>query len=72
MQTLGSYSQKDLDDIWDSLDSDSPYPETIKVVDDDQEQTMTINKEDGQVAVSRKPGEEWHDTPSVNDDSIFA
>ena len=67
MEPLGGFTQEKLNDIWDSLDSDSPDPSARKVVDDDTEQVMTINTTDGQVSVSRKPGEEWFDTPSVGD-----
>jgi hypothetical protein len=70
MKALGGYSQKQLDDIWGTFSSDNPDPSANKVVDDDVEQVMTINTDDGQVSVSRKPGKEWFDTPSVGDSSF--
>ena len=67
MKPLGGFAQEKLNEIWDSLDSDNPDPSAKRVVDDDAEQVMTINTTDGQASVSRKPGEEWFDTPSVGD-----
>ena len=67
MKPLGGFTQDKLDEIWDSLKSDNPDPSAKKIVDDDTEQVMTINTSEGQVAVSRKPGEKWHDTPNVGD-----
>lgn len=60
------FTQEQLDDIWDSLDGDDPYPSAKRVVDD-VEQVMTIDTTNGQASVSRKPGDEWYDTPSVGD-----
>jgi len=70
MKSLGGFSQKQLSDIWDSLSSDNPNQSAKKVVDDEVEQVMTISTNIGQVTVSRKPGEEWFDTPSVGDSSF--
>lgn len=67
MRPLGGFTQDKLNEIWDSLNSNNPDQSAKKVSDDDVEQVMTINTVDGQVSVSRKPGEEWHDTPSVGD-----
>ncbi len=65
MKPLGGFTQEELNEIWDSLSTDKPNSAANTVVDDDVEQVMTINTNDGQVSVSRKPGEEWIDTPSV-------
>jgi len=70
MKALGGFTQKQLDDIWNSLDGDNPDQSAKKVVDDDVEQVMTIDTVDGQVSVSRKPGDEWFDTPNVGDSSF--
>ena len=70
MKPLEGFSQKRLDDIWDSFSSDNPEPSANQVVDDGTEQVMTINTDNGQVSVSRKPGEKWSDTPSVGDSSF--
>ena len=67
MEPLGGFTQEQLDEIWDSLDGDNPNPAANKVVDDDVEQVMTINTNEGQVAVSRKSGGDWSDTPLVGD-----
>lgn len=70
MKLLGGFTQKELNEIWDSLGGDSPDPLAKKVIDDDIEQVLTINTTDGQLSVSRKPGEDWLDTPRVGDSSF--
>ena len=65
MKSLGGFSQKQLNDIWDSLNSDNPNRSAEKVVDDEVEQVMKINTINGQVLVSRRPGGEWFDTRTV-------
>lgn len=67
MKQLGGFTQEKLNDIWDTMDGDNPDPSAKNMVDDDAEQVMTIKTTNGQVSVSRKPGEEWFDTPSVGD-----
>ncbi len=67
MEPLGGFSQEKLNEIWDSLNTDSPDPSAKKIVDDDTEQVMTVNTTEGQVAVSRKLGEKWRDTPNVGE-----
>jgi hypothetical protein len=71
MQPLGGFTQDKLDEIWGSLGNGSPYPGAKKIVDDDTENVMTINTTNGQVAVNRKTGEEWQDTPPVSGKSQF-
>ncbi len=71
MKPLGGFTQEELNDIWDSLDSDNPNPSAKKVADDDTEQVMTINTTDGQASVSRKSDkDDWSDTPNVGDSSF--
>jgi hypothetical protein len=67
MELLGGFTQEKLTEIWDSLDSDTPNPTAGKVVDDEVEQVMTISTTQGQVSVSRKPGETWSPTPTVGE-----
>ena len=65
MEPLGAFTQEKLNEIWDSLDGNDPHPSAKKEVDDEAEQVMSINTTEGQVLVSRKPGEDWADMPSL-------
>jgi len=66
MKPLGGYTQEKLNEIWNSLSGETPNQAAKKVVDDDIEQVMTINTSDGLI-VSRIPGGEWKDVPTVGD-----
>ena len=75
MQNLGGYSQEKLNEIWDSIGSDKPFPTAEKIIGDDTEQVMAINEGISKIFVSREIGKEWgqwHDTRSVNDSNDFA
>lgn len=75
MQNLGGYTQEKLNEIWDSIDSDKPFPTVKKIIDDAAEQVMSINDGSSTIFVSRKPGndwEQWHDTRTLNDGSDYA
>lgn len=64
-KTLGKFTQDRLNEIWDSLSSEDAVL-TAKILTDDQvEQSMSINTDNGQILVSRKPGGAWKDMPSV-------
>lgn len=67
MRPLGGFTQNELDALWDSINSDKPNPSVQKMVDDAMEQVMTITTPEGAVSVSRRPGADWFDTPTVGD-----
>jgi len=63
MESLGGYTQEELNELWSEANSDSP-PEGVTIqVDDSVEQAMTIVSPDGLVEVTRDPGGEWTDIP---------
>lgn len=63
--------QKWLNDIWDSFDSSNPSPIARRITNDSAEQSMSVDTENGEVLVSRKPGEIWHPMPSVGGKSDY-
>lgn len=67
MRPLGGFSQNELDALWDSLNSDRPNPSVHKIVNDAMEQVMTITTPEGTASVSKRPGADWLDTPTVGD-----
>lgn len=71
MSSLHPYTQKQLNEIWDSFATDSPYPAAQKHVDDDTEQVMTITEVVGGLSVSRRPGGIWERTKYQGEDRQF-
>ncbi len=66
MKTLGGYTQEKLDEIWDSHDTDQPYPDSSRKVYEEAENVLVINHGDHLINVRRIPGGEWEDTPFMN------
>ena len=63
MKPLGGFTQNELDALWNSLND----PSVQKIIDDEREQVMTLTTTAGALSVSRRPGAEWSDTPTVGD-----
>lgn len=63
MESLGGYTQDELDELWEEANSDSPPGGVTIQVDDSVEHVMNIAQPDGVVEVTRDPGGEWTDVP---------
>jgi len=63
MKVINGYTQKNLDEIWQSLHNDKSDSSAELIFESSSEQLMIVNTPKGhQICVARSPGKRWYET----------